>query len=64
MLANVPENWLFGMSPLSFGAIAAMLNIITAFAVSHMTEDVPEDIKALIESVRSPHGAVAASADH
>ena len=64
MLANVPENWLFGISPLSFGAIAAMLNFITAFAVSHMTEDVPEDIKALIESVRSPHGAVAASADH
>ena len=63
-LANVPENWLLGISPLSFGAIAAMLNFITAFAVSHMTEDVPEDIKALIESVRSPHGAVAASADH
>ena len=63
MLANVPENWLFGISPLSFGAIAALLNFVTAFAVSHMTDDVPEEIKELIESVRSPHGAVAAS-DH
>lgn len=64
MLANLPENWLFGISPLSFGAIAAMLNFITAFAVSHLTEDVPEDIKALIESVRSPHGAVTTASDH
>ena len=63
MLAKVPENWVFGISPLSFGAIAALLNFVTAFAVSHMTDDVPEEIKELIESVRSPHGAVAAS-DH
>lgn len=64
MLANTPENWMFGISPLSFGAVAAMLNFITAFAVSHSTDDVPEDVKALIESVRSPHGAVAATANH
>lgn len=64
MLANTPENWMFGISPLSFGAVAAVLNFITAFAVSHSTDDVPEDVKALIESVRSPHGAVAATANH
>lgn len=63
MLANTPDNWLFGISPLSFGAIGALINFAMAFAVSYMTDDVPDDIKELIESVRSPHGAVAAS-DH
>lgn len=63
MLANTPENWLFGISPLSFGAIGALINFVTAYGVSMMTDDIPDDIKELIESVRSPHGASAAS-DH
>ncbi|MFY9179983.1 MAG: sodium:solute symporter family protein [Venatoribacter sp.] len=57
MLANTPDNWLFGISPMSFGAVAALLHFIVAFAVSLASEDVPEEIKALVESVRSPHGA-------
>lgn len=62
-LANIPENWLFGISPMSFGAVAAMLHFIVAFAVSYATEEVPHEIQELVESVRSPHGAGAAS-DH
>ncbi|MDP2713603.1 sodium:solute symporter family protein [Rheinheimera sp.] len=62
-LANTPDNWLFGISPLSFGAIGAMINFIVAFAVSSATEAPPLHIQQLVESVRYPKGAGAAT-DH
>lgn len=57
MLANTPDNWLFGISPLSFGAIGAMINFTVAYAVSLSTEEPPQDIQDLVESVRTPKGA-------
>lgn len=57
MLPNTPENWLFGISPLSFGVIGGALNFITAFAVSYATEEPPQEIQDLVESVRYPRGA-------
>jgi probable sodium:solute symporter, VC_2705 subfamily len=57
MLANTPDNWLFGISPLSFGAIGAVINFAVAFAVSSATEEVPSEIQDLVESVRYPKGA-------
>ncbi len=62
-LANTPDNWLFGISPLSFGAIGAMINFIVAFAVSSATEAPPARIQQLVDSVRYPKGAGAAT-DH
>ncbi|NRD70507.1 cation acetate symporter [Psychrobacter okhotskensis] len=58
--ANFPdteEYWLFGISPLSFGAIGALLNFIVAFIVSYATKAPPLHIQELVESVRSPRGA-------
>lgn len=58
--ANLPdtaEYWLLGISPLSFGAIGALLNFIVAFAVSMMTKAPPLEIQQLVESVRYPRGA-------
>jgi cation/acetate symporter len=60
-LANTPDNWLFGISPLSFGAVGAMINFIVAFAVSSATEAPPARIQELVESVRYPNGAVSAT---
>ncbi|MBE0483232.1 MAG: cation acetate symporter [Bacterioplanes sp.] len=57
MLANTPDNWLFGISPLSFGAVGAMINFTVAYAVSLSTEEPPQDIQDLVESVRTPKGA-------
>ena len=54
---NVPENWLFGISPLSFGAIGALINFAVAFAVSSMSAPPPKEIQDLVESVRYPRGA-------
>lgn len=57
MLANTPDNWILGISPLSFGAIGAMINFAIAFTVSSATEEPPQEIQDLVESVRYPKGA-------
>jgi cation/acetate symporter len=63
MLENAPENWLFGISPLSFGTVGAVLNFATAYAVMAVTKVPPVEIQALVESIRVPRGAGAA-VDH
>ncbi|HAA46670.1 MAG: Na+/solute symporter [Halomonas sp. 54_146] len=57
MLANTPDNWILGISPLSFGAVGAMINFAVAFAVSSVTKAPPVEIQELVESVRYPKGA-------
>ena len=64
--ANLPdtaEYWILGISPLSFGAIGALINFTVAFAVSMMTKAPPIEIQELVESVRYPRGAKGA-VDH
>ena len=60
MLANTPDNWLFGISPLSFGTVGAVLNFVAAYAVLAMTKEAPAEIQELVESIRVPKGAGAA----
>lgn len=57
MLANTPDNWFLGISPLSFGAVGAMINFAVAFTVSSVTKAPPQEIQDLVESVRYPKGA-------
>ena len=47
----------------SFGAVGAMINFAVAYIVAGMTKDTPQEIKDLVESVRVPRGAGAAT-DH
>ena len=54
---------LLSIKSTSFGAIGAMLNFAVAYFVSNATEDTPQEIKDLVESVRVPRGAGAAT-DH
>lgn len=63
MLPNTPDNWILGISPLSFGAVGAMINFAVAIAVSTVTAPPPKEIQDLVESVRYPKGAGAA-VDH
>ena len=56
-LADIPENWALGISPLSIGAIGAVVNFTVAFGLSHATEEPPIEIQELVESVRYPRGA-------
>jgi len=61
MLPNTADNWLFGISPLAFGPIGAVLNFAAAYIVSSMTQEPPEEIRELVESIRVPRGAGGAS---
>ncbi len=63
MLPNTPDNWLFGISPLSFGAVGAALNFIAAYIVLKMTAPAPDHIQELVEGIRVPKGSGAA-VDH
>ncbi|MBK5933045.1 cation/acetate symporter [Rhodovulum imhoffii] len=54
---------LFTVKSTSFGAIGAAINFATAYIVAGMTKEPPEEIRQLVESVRVPRGAGAAT-DH
>ncbi|WP_110709789.1 sodium:solute symporter family protein [Salinicola sp. CR57] len=56
-LADVEANWVLGISPLSIGAVGAILNFVVAYLVSSVTEEPPQEIQDLVESVRYPKGA-------
>ncbi|WP_110667162.1 sodium:solute symporter family protein [Salinicola halophilus] len=56
-LEDVEANWVLGISPLSIGAVGAILNFAVAYLVSNATEKPPQHIQDLVESVRYPKGA-------
>lgn len=56
-IVDSPENWILGISPLSIGAIGALVNFAVAYVVSNATEEPPAEIQELVESVRYPRGA-------
>ena len=51
------SQWMLGISPLSFGAVGALINFAVAFAVSSVTAAPPQKVQDLVESVRYPRGA-------
>ncbi|WP_347505559.1 sodium:solute symporter family protein [Pseudomonas anguilliseptica] len=55
--ANTPDNWMFGISPLSIGTVGALINFAVAYAVSLVSVAPPKEIQELVESVRTPKGA-------
>ncbi|MCP4404786.1 MAG: cation acetate symporter [bacterium] len=57
MAANIPENWLFGISPEGIGTIGMILNFIVAYGVSKVTAPPPEHIQHLVEDIRIPRSA-------
>jgi cation/acetate symporter len=59
--ANTAENWLFGISPEGIGTIGMLLNIAVTYAISHMTAPPPAEIQDLVDHIRVPRGAGAAT---
>jgi cation/acetate symporter len=60
-LENVEANWVFGIAPYAFGAVGAVLNFAAAYTVLAFTKPAPLEIQALVESIRVPRGAGAAT---
>lgn len=61
LLEDTAANWLFGISPASFGTIGALINFAVAYLVSNATEEPPVEVVELVESIRIPRGAGAAN---
>jgi cation/acetate symporter len=61
--ANVPANWLFGISPEGIGMIGMIVNFVTAVVVAKLTAAVPTHVEEMVEAIRFPKGAGGAS-DH
>ena len=57
MLEDTSANWLFGISPASFGTVGALINFAVAYLVSQATEKPPAEVQELVESIRVPRGA-------
>jgi cation/acetate symporter len=48
------NHWWFGISPQGIGMIGAILNLVTAYSISRLTEDIPEEVRDLINDIRVP----------
>jgi cation/acetate symporter len=57
LAANVPANWLFGISPEGIGTVGAALNFAVTYAVSKVTAAPPKEVQELVEHIRVPAGA-------
>ncbi|MBE0496594.1 MAG: cation acetate symporter, partial [Campylobacterales bacterium] len=55
-------DYLWGIAPTGIGTIGMVLHFIVAYVVAQMTPPPPAHIQELVESIRIPRGAGAASA--
>jgi cation/acetate symporter len=49
--------WFFNISAEGIGTVGMVLNLVTTFVVSRITEPPPQEIQDMVESLRSPKGA-------
>jgi len=61
--ANIPDNWLFGISPEGIGLLGMVINFLVAIVVCNMTAPVPQKVTEMVEAIRFPKGAGEAT-DH
>ena len=58
---NTAEFWLWGISPEGIGTIGMMFNFIIAITVSRLTSKPPQSVIELVDNIRIPSGAKAAT---
>ena len=51
---NIPEYWLFGISPEGIGVVGMVLNFMVAIVVSLLTAAPPQRVQDLVEHIRVP----------
>ena len=54
LFENIPENWLFGISPEGIGVVGALLNFVVAIVVSLLTPAPKEELTKLVLEMREP----------
>ncbi len=55
--ANLPEHWLFGISPEGIGAVGMLLNTGVSLLVAALTPPPPPEVQRLVDEIRLPRGA-------
>ena len=51
---NTPEYWWFGISPEGIGTLGMIVNLIVSLAIGMIYPDPPEEVQAMVESIRYP----------
>lgn len=59
--SSAKEDWWFGISPEGIGFVGMILNFIVAIVVSRLTPPPPAEVQELVENIRIPSGAGAAT---
>lgn len=59
---NNVKNWWLGVSPEGIGTLGMIINFVVALVVCKLTQETPEEVKAMVESIRNPKGAGEAQA--
>ncbi|WP_144209024.1 sodium:solute symporter family protein [Shewanella donghaensis] len=54
---NNSDHWFMGISPEGIGMLGMMINFGVAFAVTKVTKPIPDEIVAMVESIRFPKGS-------
>ncbi|GGJ04698.1 cation acetate symporter [Shewanella hanedai] len=54
---NNADHWFMGISPEGIGMLGMLVNFGVAFSVSKFTTAVPDDVVAMVESIRFPKGS-------
>ncbi|MCY4093778.1 MAG: cation acetate symporter [Gammaproteobacteria bacterium] len=57
MFENIPENWLFGISPEGIGVLGALLNFAVTLVVSYCTKAPRQEVVDLVYHLRTPRVA-------
>jgi len=60
-VAGLEKDWWFGISPEGFGAIAMIVNFAVSLTVSAFTKAPPKEVQDIVEDIRIPSEAGAAS---
>ena len=60
-VAGLKPDWWFGISPEGFGTVAMLVNFVVSLVVSRITAAPPQNVQDLVEHIRIPSGAGAAS---
>ena len=58
---GTPDDWWFGISPEGFGSVAMILNIVVSITVMAFTPPPPLPVQEIVEDIRIPSGAGAAT---
>lgn len=51
---NTPEYWWFGISPEGIGTLGMIVNLIVSLAIGMIYPDPPQEVQAMVESIRYP----------